>query len=58
MLEALRPMHETFKRIQPSFVGPIKPPQSISMQLAILDKLTADDNGKFISHLGNDKEWL
>ena len=46
-----------FQKFKPSFQGAITPKQSVTMQLAVLDKLTPSDTGKFLSHNGN-KDWL
>jgi len=47
-----------FLKVYPNWKGsPIEPPESVEKMLAILDKVTPEDSGKFISHLGN-KQWL
>jgi len=56
-IEAYQEMSKSFKKLSPTFTGPIKPKESISMQLKVLDNLTPEDTGKFLSHHGN-KEWL
>lgn len=56
-IKAYEEMSDNFRKLNPTFTGPIKPKESITMQLQVLDKLTPEDSGKFLSHHGN-KEWL
>ncbi|EJD36359.1 putative short-chain dehydrogenase [Auricularia subglabra TFB-10046 SS5] len=41
----------------PNFTGPISPEESVSAMLAVLEKVTPEDSGKFLSHHG-DRNWL
>jgi len=57
-LPGIQKMVEAFLKVYPNWKGsPIEPPESVEKMLAILDKATPEDSGKFISHLGN-KQWL
>lgn len=46
-----------FRKVTPSFEGPITPEESVKLMLSILDKSTVKDTGAFVSQKGN-KEWL
>ena len=47
-----------FKDYAPHFQGPMKPEESVRMQLEVIDKATVETyGGAFVSHLGN-KQWL
>jgi hypothetical protein len=50
-------MVEKFKKVYPNFKGPITPEESVQMQLKVINQITVNDTGAFISHKGN-KEWL
>ncbi|EIM84670.1 NAD-P-binding protein [Stereum hirsutum FP-91666 SS1] len=51
-------MVQSFKSVYPDWSGvPLETPESVGFMLDILDKVTPEDSGKFISHKGN-KEWL
>lgn len=41
----------------PTFTGPIEASESISKMLSVLDSVTPEDSGKFLSHHG-DRNWL
>ncbi|KAG2138714.1 uncharacterized protein EDB93DRAFT_714406 [Suillus bovinus] len=56
-LEEFMAMVERFKNVYPDFTGPIMPETSVRMQLEVINRMTIDDTGAFISHKGN-KEWL
>ncbi|EMD37560.1 hypothetical protein CERSUDRAFT_123483 [Gelatoporia subvermispora B] len=57
-LEAFGQMIERFKNAAPGWDGrPIQPEQSVRMVLAVIDQLTIEDTGAFVSHHGN-KVWL
>lgn len=40
-----------FMKVYPHWKGPIDPPESVGLLLNIIDNLTTEDGGKFISHL-------
>lgn len=56
-LEVVGGMVAKFKNFKPDLQGPISPEESVRLQLALMDKLTAEHNGQFLSHYGN-KEWF
>ncbi|EJD36368.1 putative short-chain dehydrogenases/reductase [Auricularia subglabra TFB-10046 SS5] len=41
----------------PTFTGPIETSESVSKMLSVLDNVTPEDSGKFLSHHG-DRNWL
>lgn len=44
-------MVQSFKSVYPNWNGvPLETPESVSLMLDILNKVTPEDNGKFISH--------
>lgn len=47
----------SFRKIEPSFNGPITPEESVTAMLSVVEKATVKDTGAFISHKGN-KQWL
>jgi NAD(P)-dependent dehydrogenase (short-subunit alcohol dehydrogenase family) len=56
-LQQLTAMIRKFRKLYPDFRGPITPETSVQMQLEVINRVTIDDSGAFISHKGN-KEWL
>ncbi|KAG1813166.1 uncharacterized protein BJ212DRAFT_1447878 [Suillus subaureus] len=56
-LEQFKAMVEKFRKVYPDFTGPITPEASVRMQLEVINRITVNDTGAFISHKGN-KEWL
>lgn len=51
-------MVEAFKKVAPPrWKGPLTPLESVELQKRVIDGLTIEDSGKFLSHWGN-KEWL
>ncbi|TVY80504.1 putative oxidoreductase [Lachnellula suecica] len=50
-------MLEGFKKRAPHWKGPLTPVESVELQNKVIDGLTVEDSGKFLSHWGN-KEWL
>ncbi|KIK41664.1 hypothetical protein CY34DRAFT_761307 [Suillus luteus UH-Slu-Lm8-n1] len=56
-LEHFMAMIEKFKKVYPNFKGPITPEESVQMQLKVINEITVNKTGAFISHKG-DKEWL
>ncbi|KAG2155705.1 hypothetical protein DEU56DRAFT_724660 [Suillus clintonianus] len=56
-LEQFKAMLGNFRNVAPDFTGPITPETSVRMQLEVINRLTVNDTGAFISHKGN-KEWL
>ena len=51
-------MMAAVRKVKPDFEGPISLEKSVQMQLAVINKLTIEDSGKFLSHYGNTTEWL
>lgn len=54
-------MYEMFKQVfrgyEPNFRGPITTEQSVKAQLKVIDNLSLENTGAFLSHLGN-KRWV
>ncbi|KAF2185250.1 NAD(P)-binding protein [Zopfia rhizophila CBS 207.26] len=50
-------MTKQFQKYEPSFKGPMTPEQSVAMQLKVIEGVTINDSGAFLSHLGT-KRWL
>lgn len=50
-------MLKKFQAIYPHFQGPLTPVESVAMQKKVIEDVTIEDSGDFLSHLGN-KEWL
>lgn len=50
-------MGAEFSRFYPNFKGPITPAESVSLMKKVIDNITIEDSGAFLSHLGS-KEWL
>jgi len=44
-------------KLNPNFKGPVTPEESVKLQLQVIDNVTIQDTGSFISHFGN-KEWI
>lgn len=44
----------------PDFKGPVTPEESVTTVLSLIYKRSVEngDGGAFISHLGNNKQWL
>ncbi|KAH7396007.1 hypothetical protein BKA64DRAFT_746141 [Cadophora sp. MPI-SDFR-AT-0126] len=47
----------TFKKAYPDWSGPMTPLESVEHQMKVIENLTKEDTGKFVSHWGN-KQWL
>jgi len=50
-------MMRDFKAQYPDFAGPITPSESVVMQRKVIESLTIENSGAFLSHHGN-KSWL
>ena len=50
-------MMKQFQSLYPNFKGPITAAESVALQKEVIEKVTINDSGEFLSHLGN-KEWL
>ncbi|KUJ15988.1 putative short-chain dehydrogenases/reductase [Mollisia scopiformis] len=50
-------MLQAFQKAYPELKGQISTEDSVKMQLEVIDKLTLEDSGKFLSHHG-DKYWV
>jgi len=46
-----------FQKVYPEWNGFIQPDESVKSQRKVLDDLTIDQSGQFLSHRGN-KQWL
>ncbi|KIJ36392.1 hypothetical protein M422DRAFT_34348 [Sphaerobolus stellatus SS14] len=53
----LQAMTASIRKSVPTFNGPITPEESVRAQLNVIDGLTLEDTGGFISHHGN-KNWV
>jgi hypothetical protein len=45
---------DAFHKIDPTVEGPIPVAESVSEQLRVIQNLTVEDSGKFLTHHGND----
>jgi NAD(P)-dependent dehydrogenase (short-subunit alcohol dehydrogenase family) len=50
-------MGTVFAGFYPNFKGPISPGESVPLQKKVIDNMTIENSGAFLSHLGS-KEWL
>lgn len=50
-------MMASFKKRYPHWTGPMTPVESVKLMLGIIDNLTVQDSGKFVSHKNN-REFL
>jgi hypothetical protein len=50
-------MVKSFQKYAPDWKGPITAPESVKSQKEVIDKITMEDSGAFLSHYGN-KKWL
>ena len=50
-------MAQKFQSLYPNFKGPITAADSVAMQNQVIQKVTLEDSGAFLSHLGS-KQWL
>ncbi|KAF2491428.1 NAD(P)-binding protein [Lophium mytilinum] len=58
--EEMAGMMDMMKRFQlkyPHWTGPMKAEESVAMQKDVIEKITIEESGEFLSHKGN-KEWL
>lgn len=53
----MQEMGAKFANLYPKFKGPISPAESVPLLKKVIDNMTIEDSGEFLSHLGN-KEWL
>lgn len=53
----MQEMGAIFSSLYPHFNGPISPAQSVPLMKNVIDNMTVEDSGAFLSHLGS-KEWL
>jgi NAD(P)-dependent dehydrogenase (short-subunit alcohol dehydrogenase family) len=54
---ALGELTKKFQTLYPDFKGPILPEESIEAMLKVVDGLTIEQSGQFLSHYGN-QTWL
>jgi hypothetical protein len=45
------------KKLKPEWEGPLLPAQSVEMQKGVIEKITIEESGSFLSHFGN-KMWV
>lgn len=50
-------MIASFQKVYPNFTGLSTPEESVRMMRKVIEEVTVEDTGAFISHKGN-KEWL
>ncbi|CAI6341807.1 unnamed protein product [Periconia digitata] len=55
--EGMARMGAGFAKVYPEFKGPITVEESVPMQLKVIDGLTQEKSGQFLSHLGT-QQWL
>ncbi|KFY06752.1 hypothetical protein V492_07783 [Pseudogymnoascus sp. VKM F-4246] len=53
----MQEMGAEFARFYPNFKGPISPAESVPLMKNVIDNMTVEDSGAFLSHLGS-KQWL
>ncbi len=53
----IQAMFKSFQVIYPHFQGPMSAAESVEMQKKVIENLTLEQSGAFLSHLGN-KQWL
>jgi len=56
-MKEIMEMATTFMKKYPHWTGPISPAESVGMMIRIIDGLTVQDSGKFVSHKNN-REFL
>jgi NAD(P)-dependent dehydrogenase (short-subunit alcohol dehydrogenase family) len=56
-LAKYKTMFESFQKSYPHWKGPLTPLESVELQMKVIESLTIEDSGKFLSHWGN-KTWL
>lgn len=47
-----------FRKVYPDFAGLITPEESVKLMRKVIEEVTVEDTGAFISYKGNNKEWL
>jgi hypothetical protein len=50
-------MKRRFKKYDPAYELPLLPHESVEPMLEVIDKLTLEQSGEFLSHHG-DKHWI
>lgn len=58
--DEMKGIHELFEKVQaaaPNFKGPVAPAESVIAQKKVIESITLEQTGSFISHKGK-KEWL
>jgi len=56
-VERIGVMMSDFRSRYPGFTGPISPSESVNMQKKVIDGITIENTGAFLSHHGN-KSWI
>lgn len=51
-------MLNAFHKLDPSVKGPIPVHESVAHQLQVVESLTEESSGKFLSHHGNNSDWF
>jgi hypothetical protein len=57
-MKEIVPMIKSFQVAYPNFQGPITPAESVIMQKKVIENITLDQSGSFLSHSAASKEWL
>lgn len=53
----MQEMGAKFSKLYPNWKGPISPAESVSLTKKVIDNMTIEESGAFLSHFGS-KEWL
>ena len=48
---------ETFRKADPNLKGPISVEESVTGQIEVIEGLSAEQSGRFLSHHGN-RDWF
>ncbi|KAF2812003.1 short-chain dehydrogenases/reductase [Mytilinidion resinicola] len=56
-LASMMAMMQKFQAHYPHWTGPMKAEESVAMMKDVIEKVTIEESGEFLSHKGN-KEWL
>lgn len=48
---------EAFRNLNPDLKGPSTSEESVGLQLKVIENLSSEQSGQFLSHFGN-KQWV
>lgn len=51
-------MLQAFHKLNPTVREAIPVEESVTSMLAVLDNMTQEDSGKFLTHRGNNVDWF